>query len=108
MAYTYRVTILSPVASVNAMNEQVLNWAQLAANRPCKHFNISDGERMRAGETLGHKKARFVIRYSSDVSGVDHTHRLTFGGRTYDIDGVKELGRNKELEITATARADAP
>ena len=34
--------------------------------------------------------------------------RLTFNGREYDINGVKLIGRNEYIEITATARAETP
>jgi SPP1 family predicted phage head-tail adaptor len=64
--------------------------------------------RQRAGETLASKSYRFTIRYSSDVADVDPRDRVTFDGRTYDVQGVKEIGRREGLEITATARAEAP
>lgn len=108
MRYDRLLTILAPVASVNDMNETVNSWSQLCVDRPCKHYPVSDGERLSGGEKLGFKKSRFQIRYSTDVASVDNTYRVSFGGRLYDINGVKELGRMKQLEITATARSETP
>lgn len=31
---------------------------------------------------------------------------LTFDGRTFDIVGIKEIGRREGIEITAAARAE--
>ena len=69
---------------------------------------INDAERLRAGETLAQKSARFVIRYSSLSSTVDPRDRIVFDGATYDINGIKEVSRREYLEITATARAETP
>ncbi len=67
---------------------------------------VSDGERLKAGQTLADQTARFTIRWSSEVADVNPKDRIQFDGRVYDIGGVKELGRREWLEITATARAD--
>ena len=93
--------------SVNDMNEPVEVWTTLAtvwANvKP-----VSDGERLRAGETLAQMQSRFTIRYSTTTANVDPRDRLIYGGREYDINGVKFEGRNNLIEITATARAETP
>ena len=100
-----RVTIIRRAAGVNAFNEPVDTWAPhitvWASMKP-----ISDGERLRAGETLAQTACRFVIRYSCGSAAVDPRDRLIFDGREYEINGCKELGRREYIEITATARAD--
>lgn len=102
-----RVTIRRSTSTRDDTNHPVEAWADLAtvwANaKP-----VSDGERLRAGETLGDKMMRFTIRYSTTVAAVDPRDRVVFDGRTYDVNGVKEIGRRYMLEITATARAEAP
>lgn len=101
-----RITVLRRSAGVDSFNEPVDTWTSLttvwASMTP-----ISDGERLRAGETLAQRAARFVIRYSATAASVDPRDRLTFDGDTYEINGVKEISRREFLEITATARADA-
>lgn len=46
---------------------------------------------------------KVTIRHRSDVGP---KWRITHGGRTYDILGVRELGRREGLEILASARAE--
>lgn len=73
-------------------------WAQV--------MPVSDGERWRASQLSAVVTHRFKIRYSAAVSSLNGKDRLLFDGQEFDISGVKEIGRKKELEITASARAD--
>jgi len=75
---------------------------------PARVMSISDGERFRAGETFSSISTRFQISYTVAVANLDTRDRVTYEGRTYDIVGVKEIGRREGLEITASARAEAP
>jgi SPP1 family predicted phage head-tail adaptor len=102
-----RITIERATTTADAFNEGVETWETLVTVW-ARAEPISDGEKLRAGETLAHKSYRFQIRYSSLVADVDPRDRLTFDGRTFDIAGVKEIGRREGLEITATARAETP
>lgn len=102
-----RITLRRATTTVNGFNEPVYTWADLATVWASVQ-PVNDSERLRAGETLALKQIRFTIRYSSTAATVDPRDRLTFDGREYDINGVKEVGRRMFLEITATARADMP
>lgn len=64
---------------------------------------ISDGERWRAGAVEATVTHRFRIRYSSAVSDLGPEDRVLYQGREFNISAVKELGRRKKLEITASA-----
>lgn len=72
-----------------------------AAFRP-----VSDSERMASSEVGATTTARFQIRWSSDVADLSPVWWLGFDGRTFDIVGVKEIGRREGIEITAAARAE--
>lgn len=102
-----RISILRATTAANAFNEKVETWSALvvvwAEAKP-----VLDGERQAAGQTLASKSIRFTIRHSTAVADVDPRDRIEFDGRTYDINGVKEIGRREGLEITATARAETP
>lgn len=102
-----RVTILRASFATNSFNEKVATWQPLATVWASAD-PVSDGERERAGETLGTAKFRFTVRHSTLMASVDPRDRLTFNGRTFDINGVKPLGRREGYEITATARAETP
>ena len=102
-----RIVIQRATTSADAFNQPLETFAALATVWAAA-VPVSDGERMKAGQTLAGKMTRFTIRYSSEVADVDPRDRIVFDGRTYDIAGVKELGRREGLEITATARAETP
>lgn len=68
--------------------------------------DISDGERWRAGEVAAHITTRFRVRWSQFTADITPKDRLECEGRTYDITGIKEIGRREGIEITAAARAD--
>jgi SPP1 family predicted phage head-tail adaptor len=102
-----RIVIQRAVTSADDFNQPVETFATLATIWAAA-VPVSDGERMQSGQTLANKMIRFTIRYSSDVADVDPRDRIVFDGRTYDIAGVKEIGRREGLEITATARAETP
>jgi head-tail adaptor len=81
-------------------------WENSGAPQPASKRDISDGERWRAGEVQAHVTTRFVIRSSTFARTVNPGWRLMCDGRMYDIFGIKELGRNRWVEITAAARND--
>lgn len=100
-----RITLQRFTSAPDAFNEPVLTWATLAT-RWASYEPLSDGEKFRAGETAAEASARFVIRRSSAVAGLNPKDRLVFEGDTYEIVRVKEIGRREGIEITAGARAD--
>ncbi|NPD15748.1 head-tail adaptor protein [Xinfangfangia sp. D13-10-4-6] len=67
--------------------------------------DVSDAERAQAGWIEATVVSRFTVRSSEFTRGLTAKDRLICGGLTFDIQGIKEIGRS-ELEITATARAD--
>lgn len=68
--------------------------------------DISDGERAAAGMVQGSVVSRFVVRSFTASRGIRPKDRLIEGGLTYEITGIKEVGRRDRLEITAEARLD--
>lgn len=94
----------APLNSYGEPSSTLVEFASVYA-----HFApVTDGERMRAGETLAASMVRFTIRYSVDVATLGVTDFVVYEGRTYDINGVKPIGRRQYLEITATARGEVP
>lgn len=68
--------------------------------------DASDGEKAAAGTVQSTVVSRFIVRSSTLSRGIRPKDRLTTGGLTYEITGIKEIGRRDRLEITATARLD--
>jgi SPP1 family predicted phage head-tail adaptor len=100
-----RVTVLRGVLStglqrqVGAFEEVALLWAAKS--------DVSDGERLRAGQMGAEITTRFRVRNATTARGITPADRLRCGGRDYDILGIKESDRGDYLELTARARADA-
>lgn len=100
-----RIVLKRRKSGTNGYGEPVDEWSTLAT--VWAHVApVSDGERWRAGETLASKLCRFTIRWSERLSVLDPRDQIEYDGRTWDIQGVKELGRREMIEITAAARAE--
>jgi SPP1 family predicted phage head-tail adaptor len=99
-----RVTLLRKSVTRDAANSPVEAWVTLATVWASKK-DVSDAERVRAEEIGASITARFQIHKTTEVASLSARDRVQLAGLTYDISGVKEIGRER-LEITATARAD--
>lgn len=102
-----RVIIQRAATTTDDYNEPVQEWQTLVSVRAAK-LEISDGERFRAGEVYSDKAVRFKVRWQKALERLDTSDRVIFEDRVYDIVAVKEIGRRDGIEITATARAEAP
>lgn len=100
-----RVRFERPTYADTGLETRVTGWTALATVWAEKQ-EISDGERSRQVGIEASATTRFRVRYSTTVSSLNPKDRAVCEGRTYDIVGVKELGRRVELEITAMRRAD--
>jgi SPP1 family predicted phage head-tail adaptor len=104
-AFDSRIVILRASTAPNGFNEPVETWAPLATVW-AKAQPVSDGERWQAGQTLASETVRFSVRWAYWVSDVNPKDRVLYDGKTFDIQGVKDVGRRQYREITATARAE--
>lgn len=68
--------------------------------------DVSDGEKAAAGTVQSTVVSRFVVRSSTLSRSIKPKDRLMEGGLTFEITGIKEVGRQDRLEITAEARLD--
>lgn len=99
-----RVTLQRARIVPNALNEPVPVWEDLG--RPwAARTAVSDRERHQAAERGAEITHRFTLRRARAWEDLTPADRLLCDGRVYDVEGVKDLGR-EGFEITATARAD--
>ena len=80
-------------------------WADLGVTWSSRK-DVSDGEKIAAGGVMATLAARFVVPSSTLTRGLTAKDALIEGGKTFQVMGIKELGRRDFLEITAEARAD--
>lgn len=86
--------------------QSVETWAAHGGAVYASKTDVSDGERMRAGEVSASLTSRFVVRSSNFTRGLTPKDRIKYKGNAFNIFGTKELGRNDYIEITAGARTD--
>lgn len=86
--------------------EQVEAFANHGSPIWASKTDVSDGERLRADQVSANLTARFVVRWSSFTADLTPKDRITYAGETFDILGIKEIGRREGLEITAGAKVD--
>jgi SPP1 family predicted phage head-tail adaptor len=97
-----RIRLERASTSTNDFNEVVRTWA-LLAEVWARWMPVRDEERWQAGQIGATVTDRFQIRWRAFTPPLGPTDRLIYEGRTYEIHGVKELGRRQGFEITAAA-----
>ena len=84
----------------------VKNWANHGTPVAASKTDVSDGEKMRSGEVSASLTSRFEVRSSAFTRALTAKDALTYNGETFQIYGIKEIGRNRRLVITSGARVD--
>ncbi len=103
-----RITIQRNTPGVDdGFGEGAESWSDFITYS-AKRDDVRDGEKVAAGQVMGSLMSRFTIRNSVDSRTVNTKDRISYGGKTWQIHGVKEAkGRRRGfLEITASAEID--
>src|SRR5688500_15674062 len=87
----------------NAHNEPVPQWTGIAVVWASKR-TVAGTEFLAGSQTVAEERALFTIRWRPDFSAND---QLECEGRTYAIEGAREIGRRQYLEIQATSVGEA-
>ena len=96
------ITIGEFTSVQDSYGQEIETWPEFATVWAEK-IDIKARERFAAQQDIAEETTRFRIRW---LAGVTPKMRIQHDGKTYDIEGIAELGRRAGLEITATARAD--
>lgn len=90
----------------NARNEVLpAGWSTLAEVMAHRQ-PVSDGEQNAGAQVQRVVTDRFTTHWSAVLAGLRGDDQAVCEGLTYDIVGVKEIGRRERLEISARARRD--
>lgn len=81
--------------------QKVKVWQNHGAPIWASKMDVSDGEKMRADGPSASLTARFEVRSSVFSRCITPKDAISYGGVEFDILGIKEVGRNNRLEITA-------
>lgn len=103
-----RITIQRSTSTANALNEPVLTWSDYLCREPAMRRDVSDGEKMAAGQIGSFLRSRFTIRASQKSRAITPKDRMIHDCATWSIHGIKEAAdqRGRFLEITAVKDAD--
>lgn len=100
-----RITLQAQTTEKTKLNESVEVWSDV--REVWSSFEpLSDAEQRRALEVGAAMTARFRIRWAVEVRDLNPKWRVKFEGLTFDIVGVKEIGRRVGWEISAITRTD--
>jgi SPP1 family predicted phage head-tail adaptor len=91
----------------NGFGEPDETWAMLTTVWAGRK-DVSDGEKVQAGQRSSALMSRFVIRSSSITKTVNTKDRIQTDARLWNILGAKETqeGRARFIEITAVSESD--
>lgn len=96
-----RVRLLRHSAgSKGALGEKASTWTP-AETLWASRQDVSDAEAVRASAVGRALSVRFVVRSSTVTRAITSLDRLLHEGRTYEIVGIKEVGRRDGIEISA-------
>lgn len=102
-----RITIQKSTLGTDKAGNHVLSWTDYYT---CFAFvnNLSGKEYWEAAQVNAHKEVYFLIRYCSEVAGMDTEHyRILFRGQIYNItflDNVKYQNRILKLRASLEKR----
>ena len=90
-----RITLQSASVSTDGFGQAVRTYSTLAQVwAKVEYKGTNEGNE--ASKLTSVNKVRFTIRYRSDV---DATVKISWGGKTYEIEGVSLEGRERYLII---------
>lgn len=90
-----------------AKGEAIFDYVEFAKAWASKK-DIGDRERLLAQQVAASITTRFGTDWNPTLDQIDPTFRIRFGGRIYEITGVKEVGTRDGIEFTTSAQADIP
>ena len=96
------ITIEEFTAVQDAFGQETKTWTEFASVWSEK-IDIKSRERFSAAQDIAEETTRFRLRW---LAGVTPKMRIISENKTYDIEGIAELGRRAGLEIVAVARVD--
>lgn len=101
-ALTRKITIQSPTETRNSIGEAVTTWSTFATVR-AQRLDKTAREIFASDREQAERTTVYRLRYRSDLSA---KMRVVEDGKTYDIEGITELGHKDGLEILAVRRGE--
>lgn len=91
----------------DTLGQAIETWSVLRTLWAQRMEGSRVAERFAANQTYASVTTIFRTGYFPALTTIKpDTHRLVFGGRTYDIHGALELGRKEGVELLCSARGE--
>ena len=102
-----RIALQSPSSMANDYGEKVVTWVTYANIWAAIDRKPSATERVSGEQMLSFQQVVFMIRYSTTVSVLEASHRVTYDGKVYNVLGVQEVGRQEQLRVITELRENS-
>ena len=96
------ITIEQFTAVQDSYGQETETWTEFAKVWAEK-VDIKARERFAAAQDIAEETTRFRLRW---LAGITPKMRIVLDDKTFNIEGIAELGRRAGLEIVAVARVD--
>lgn len=106
-----RITIQKPTESRDGVyGQKVLGWTTVATVwaeylSGGKNLN-NENPSAEANKVISSRRARFIIRYSTDVSAIDEKYRIAFEGDVYEVSDLHKDSFNGYIRIDTEYKAE--
>lgn len=102
-----RIAIQRATLTVNAYGERAESWATIATVWAEVQYKEGSGsESIQSDQVMSKQPIHFIVRYSSDVSDLKPSDRVSYKSNVYQIEGIQEIGRQEGLRIVTTLRGE--
>lgn len=96
----HRIQLKRYVLSRNALGEDVPSYEDWLSRWAHVHW-VSDQERLRVDQIQTEARIRVTVRSDACLADLTEKDRLAHKGREFNILGIKPVGDDRLLEITA-------
>ena len=101
-----RITIERATLTLNDYGERAETWTTLATVWAEISYRGGGNESIQSDQVYAVQRVRFIIRYSSTVSDVRPSDRVSYNGQLYQIEAVQEIGREQGLRLVTTSTGE--
>ena len=101
-----RITIERATLTLNDYGERAETWTTLATVWAEVNYRGSGSESIQSDQVYAVQPVHFILRYSSTVSDVRPSDRVSYNGQLYQIEAVQEIGREEGLRLVTTSTGE--
>lgn len=102
-----RIVLQRPSSTTNDYGERIVTWLTYATIWAAIDRKPGATERISGEQMLSFQQVIFSIRYSTTVSILEASHRVSYDNKVYNVLGVQEVGRQEQLRVITELRENS-